>query len=376
MRLLVVLCLFVISFKSFASDDFDAPLDDATFKAVASSFAKDCKTLKQRGDIPEEVKLQDDIFLILEEVNSHSKSRQISSRTSFFKIKKKNAKVGEVVLVESTDNSHINGKFALHLIKIFDSYTGEGIGGAALDLTVLLARELSQYSTFYNSLSLQCSDYDEKGEHLGSVPYRLSYYLNRGFHIDEKTLGYMRYLDLGHFIHNLTNEMFAQLLEDYIENTKENFESSMEFSHQCIKNHSEELLVALKQNHKENTDYVLQVAESNSSLAGEIILNRLYYDSVISEEEYEKTGAYIYLMGLNVNDWEDALIERRKVKEERASTDILAPGVAELQFDLNERRLLRKVMDLYASMFQESSETKVTGLDPDSNRPRKKQRIS
>jgi len=224
--------------------------------------------------------------------------------------------VGQILLMEYPQQE--SKKFSLHFITIFEAYQSKGLGGTALDLTIMLTQFLSQQSSFYDHLTLQCADYDED-THLGNVPYRLSYYLNHGFLIDPETLFYMRHLDLSYFIHRINIDNFDSFLESYANGSYD----TTSFPLNSFRDRGESLLSLLKLRHPLEGDGLdercLQMAENSSSDAGKRILDRLFYDPTLSDDFYEgQIESKIYLMSIEARNWEHNLLVRQNLKEKRA----------------------------------------------------------
>ena len=223
--------------------------------------------------------------------------------------------VGKVVLRESLCGN-LDGQFSLHLIEIDEAYKGKGFGSTALDMVILLAKQLAKQSDFYQTLTLQCSDYDEHGRSLGDVPYRLSYYLNHGFSLDDRTKNFMRHLDKSYFFSMMTTEKFTKFLEDYSGGGY----SEVDVNLVPFQPYAAEILDMLRQQSPFLNLYcdenVLSIAESDSSKAAQRILDRLYYDMTLTDNEYQDTaGNSIYILRLPLAKWSERLESRQESKQ-------------------------------------------------------------
>ena len=258
---------------------------------------------------------------------------------------RRNKKVGTVLLMEKPDNTGPDGIFSLHFIGVDKGHKGKSYGSTALDLTIMLAQRLAQHSSFYDRLTLQCADYDGD-THLGNMPYRLSYYLNHGFHIDAETVSYMRHLDLGHFIQSMGVEEFTSFLNSYSDGQW----GTIAFPLATFTDRSEEILRTLKATNTPAPFALdkdsLERAESSSSDAGQRIIDRLFYDSTLDDEGYQtRCGEMIYLMHLDIGDWSQALEARRILKAERAAAE------ATLKHDPSElNRLLLQIAQVHSTL--------------------------
>lgn len=248
--------------------------------------------------------------------------------------------VGQILVMEYPQQD--SKKFSLHFITISDEYQKKGLGGTALDLTIILAQFLSQKSRFYDHLTLQCADYD--GDiYLGNVPYRLSYYLNHGFLIDPETVSYMRHLDFSYFIHSMDLDNFNSFLSSYSDGNygTENFPLN------SFKDQAELILTTLKERYPLQAEGLdercLQIAENSSSHAGKRILDRLFYDGSLSDEFYEgQIESKIYVMNLEVKNWVFNLLARQTLQKKRSLS------FAKYTYDHNELNfLLGKISQLH-----------------------------
>lgn len=232
--------------------------------------------------------------------------------------------VGRVVLRETPENNNLDGDFSLHLIELEDAFQGQGLGGKSLDCVIMLSQVLATTSSFYSKLTLQCSDYDADGTPLGNVPHRLAYYLNRGFQIDPRTLHYMRLLDMGTFVHQLKPDFLKSIMLDYSGGSYSEASHDFRGILKQASEFSEELFLDAVLSHLKMRyvpsvsveESVRQIAESSSSTAGQVIIDRMFYDSSISTRAYNKScGEYIYILSLDVLNWEQS---KQLRKEERS----------------------------------------------------------
>lgn len=228
--------------------------------------------------------------------------------------------VGEILLHESPKNTNPDGIFSLHFIEIKEGNKGKGYGSSALDLTIMLAQHLAKHTNFYSTLKLQCSDYDGD-KYLGDVPFRLSYYADHGFRLTSPTLSFMNHIDLQYFINSFDEETFKNFLESHMNDFCVSSIGKKIINDKKLLNNllnKAKLyagsLDALKDDEK------LQIAESDSSKVAQFILDRVFYDSNITEKTQNKSGEWIYAMFLNVKKWEKALEERKSLLQIRKMT--------------------------------------------------------
>ncbi len=270
-------------------------------------------------------------------------------------------KVGEILLMEFPLQE--SKKFSLHFITVFDTYQSNGLGGTALDLTIMLTQFLSQQSSFYDHLSLQCADYDGD-TYLGNVPYRLSYYLNHGFLIDPETVSYMRHLDLSYFIQSMEPDHFDSFLGSYSDG---NYGTS-DFPLNKFKGNGAIILSILKERHRLRLDGLdercLQIAENSSSDAAQLILDRLFYDPSLSDEFYEgQIEGKIYMMDLEVKNWVYNLFARQNYKAKRESSfKVYSYNPHELNFLLGEIAEIHEIISQTIEQTREKVRRKTNTL--------------
>jgi hypothetical protein len=228
--------------------------------------------------------------------------------------------IGRVKLVDFQEHDPILGHFALDLIEIAEEYQGKGFGSKALKEVVSFSQILAAKDQEYTYLQLQCADETASGEQLGKVPYRLSYYLNAGFQLDTKTFGYMQHLDRNYFIQRLSLKQFKDFIGYYL--PPETAAVARKYSSTILR----ELKKIAKGSGLITEDQVLQIAESSSSDAAQRILDRLFYDSRIRDTEQMCSGGYMYLMHMNVFEWEKAKAERQALLSSRGKTKALDPS--------------------------------------------------
>lgn len=225
--------------------------------------------------------------------------------------------VGEVLLHESPENTKPDGIFSLHFIEIKEGNKGKGYGSSALDLTIMLAQHLAKYNDFYSILKLQCSDYEGE-RYLGDVPFRLSYYLDHGLSLSPETLSFMNHMDLKYFIDSFSVKTFKAFLKfnmvDFCETSRG---KKIIKSEKLLSNLLDEIKIYARPLKALKEDEKLQIAESNSSKVAEFILNRVFYDSNITDEVQNHSGEWIYSLFLNVKKWQKALEKRKTLIELR-----------------------------------------------------------
>ncbi len=241
--------------------------------------------------------------------------------------------VGRVKLVDFKEQDPILGYFALDLIEISDGHQGKGFGSKALKEVITFSQALAAQDQEYTYLQLQCADETASGEQLGKVPYRLSYYLNAGFQLDAKTFGYMQHLDRNYFISRLSLKRLKDYIGHYLpDETRENaLHYARPILHQMKKMAQASGFIS--------TDHILQLAESSSSDAAQRVLDRLFYDSKIRDEEQIQSGVFMYLMSMNVVEWEQAKAQRQDLLASRTNTKV---------YDADEDKYLKDLIESFA----------------------------
>jgi len=362
------------------------PLNPKTLEAALRDFQEIC--LNKSYILPESYTLKNpDMFLKLESCTPSYDGKHILSnmvrRDTYLSVimpvmQEKlciRQKVGEILLMEFPQQE--SKKFSLHFITVFDDYQSKGLGGTALDLTILLTQFLSQQSSFYDRLSLQCADYDGD-TYLGNVPYRLSYYLNHGFLIDPETVFYMRHLDPSYFIRSIDADNFDSFLSSYSDGSYE----TVSFPLNSFRSTGPAILSILKLRYPLQTNGLdercLQMAEDSSSDAAKRILDRLFYDPGLSDEFYEgQIEGKIYMMDLEVKNWEYNLFARQNYKAKRESSfKVYSYDHDELNFLLREIAEIHEVISQTIEQTREKvrSKTRTLSLSMKSSKKHKTKR--
>lgn len=231
-------------------------------------------------------------------------------RTTTFKlIKKKNtdnsvkiswSEVGEIVLIENVGILAHTGQFHLELLHIYESFSGQGLGGIALGQLKTLAKQLASQSSFYQTLSLLSADVYIEKKLLPIVPRRVKFYMDNGFVLHSKTIELMKFLSLKHFIDRLNPDHFFRYLVEY------NLISDEMFTYRtkkAIKTYASSVLTELQASDDVpslSQDMILAYVKTHGSICTKNILDRAFYDAHVTDTEQETFDKYLYYMTLDV----------------------------------------------------------------------------